>query len=146
MIWNSRIKCFRLCRRKHQRNQIGDGSESGSGSSGRRWFVGIERRPLEAVGRSRRGRRNCRTAWWMRNKGREALAFYWGCIYNGVTVLSTMTFSIMARSIKGLFETFSITMLCHHAECHILFTIMLSVVAPSQHLIFFVTLWQNKLP
>ncbi len=34
----------------------------------------------------------------------------------------------MTLSIKGLFATFSITMLCHYAESRILFTIMLNVV------------------
>jgi hypothetical protein len=53
-------------------------------------------------------------------------------VKHGATALSIATLSI-----KGLFATFSITafgimtisitMLCHYAECRILFTIMLSV-------------------
>ncbi len=44
---------------------------------------------------------------------------------------SITAFSIMTLSLKGLYVTLSITMLCHCAECHILFTVMLSVIMPN---------------
>jgi hypothetical protein len=44
----------------------------------------------------------------------------------GASTLSIMTFGIMTLSKTDLFVTLSTTMLCHYAECHILFTVMLN--------------------
>jgi hypothetical protein len=76
-----------------------------------------------------------------------------------ITTLSIMTFSITTLSIKGLFGTLSISdsrhkshsasIFYYYAKRRILFLVMLSVItlnvvilrviAPSQHLIFFAT-------
>jgi hypothetical protein len=53
----------------------------------------------------------------------------------GATTLSTMTFSLMTRSIGNLFVTLmtlkikpSITTFCHYAECSVLFIVLLNVI------------------
>jgi hypothetical protein len=53
----------------------------------------------------------------------------------GATTLSTMTFSLMTRSIGNLFVTLmtlkitlSLTTLCHYAECSVLFIVFLNVI------------------
>jgi hypothetical protein len=46
----------------------------------------------------------------------------------GAMTLSTMIFSITTLIIKGLFATFSITTLCHYAECRVIFIVMLNVI------------------
>jgi hypothetical protein len=39
-----------------------------------------------------------------------------------------MTFRTMTLSIKGLYVTRIITMICHYAVCHVLFIFMLNVI------------------
>jgi hypothetical protein len=51
------------------------------------------------------------------------------------TTLSITTFSIMTLRMKCMYVTLtisdSITMLCHYAECRVLFIIILKVIMPS---------------
>jgi hypothetical protein len=65
----------------------------------------------------------------------DEVKFNWFKILSntGATTLSITTFSIMTLGIRGLHVTLSttahsVTMLCHYAECRILFIITLNVV------------------
>ncbi len=59
--------------------------------------------------------------WWLKSFAKGATTI-------SIKTLIVTTFSITTISIKGFHVTLSIIILCHYAECRVLFTIMMNAV------------------